>query len=45
MQQNIKEIDQRIEQLQAIRGRNLERLAKYEDQELELEDKSEFLIF
>ncbi|KAK9375784.1 uncharacterized protein V1513DRAFT_412818 [Lipomyces chichibuensis] len=43
--QGIHEIEARIEQLNAIKQRNLERLSKFEDQELELEDKLQVLDY
>ncbi|KAJ8103105.1 hypothetical protein POJ06DRAFT_62986 [Lipomyces tetrasporus] len=43
--QGIHEIETRIEQLQSIKQRNLERLSKFEDQELELEDKLQVLDY
>ncbi|KAK9361097.1 hypothetical protein V1504DRAFT_452777 [Lipomyces starkeyi] len=43
--QGIHEIEARIEQLNAIKQRNLERLSKFEDQELELEEKLQVLDY
>ncbi|KAK9239893.1 hypothetical protein V1525DRAFT_397055 [Lipomyces kononenkoae] len=43
--EGIREIDARIELLNAIKLRNLERLSKFEDQELELEDKLQLLDY
>ncbi|KAK9390730.1 hypothetical protein V1515DRAFT_42565 [Lipomyces mesembrius] len=43
--QGIHEIDARIDQLNAIKQRYLERLSKFEDQELELEDKLQVLDY
>ncbi|KAK9353815.1 hypothetical protein V1523DRAFT_461676 [Lipomyces doorenjongii] len=43
--QGIHEVEARIDQLNAIKQRYLERLSKFEDQELELEDKLEVLDY
>ncbi|KAK7207274.1 hypothetical protein BZA70DRAFT_270891 [Myxozyma melibiosi] len=45
VEQNVTEIDRRIEQLLAIKNRNMERLAKYEDQELEIENKIQVIDY
>ncbi|KAK9369143.1 hypothetical protein V1509DRAFT_621271 [Lipomyces kononenkoae] len=43
--EGIRELDSRIEQLNAIKKRNLDRLSKFEDQEIELEDKLQLLDY
>ncbi|KAK9325567.1 hypothetical protein V1517DRAFT_284638 [Lipomyces orientalis] len=43
--QGIHEIEARIEQLHSLKQRNMERLSKFEDQELELEDKLQVLDY
>ncbi|KAK9465869.1 hypothetical protein V1512DRAFT_36627 [Lipomyces arxii] len=43
--QGINELEARIEQLNVIKQRNMERLAKFEDQELELEDKLQVIDY
>ncbi|KAK9446452.1 uncharacterized protein V1518DRAFT_423989 [Limtongia smithiae] len=45
VQQGVREVDARIEQLVAVKNRHLERLAKFDEQELDIEDKIQVLDY